>query len=378
MNLELMRDALALAKKGCGFTSPNPCVGALIVKDDVVVAEGWHKKAGLDHAEVDTVNDFLYKNGIGKADLKKGMFFGYDMYVTLEPCSHVGKTPSCANFLSFLGFSKVFIGMKDPNPIVNGAGIELLRSTGVDVVMLDDSDLLKDLKFLNRSFISSVKKGLPYVVIKAGMSLDGKIALGSGESKWITGDEARMDALFERSLSDAVLVGSSTVSYDNPHLGVSDDFSKDLLRVIFDKTLSLSLDFDIFRNKNVFVATTDLASGGDRQRYLDAGVSFKSFGEKKINVRSFLEFLYKEFGIQRLFVEGGAGVIGSFYDAFLVDGGLIDEVLFYIAPKIIGGRSNLSVVGGGGATFLDSLPEFSFVKTTSFGRDIKFSGFYID
>lgn len=347
-----MKRALELAQKGEGFTSPNPCVGAVIVKNGKIIGEGWHKKAGTDHAEVVAIKSVKNKKALR----------GADIYVTLEPCNHYGRTPPCTKAIIEYGFKKVFVGILDP--IHKGGILELKKHGIVTEVLDDDSDLAKKIRFLNKGFLKFAKTGLPYVIIKAGISLDGKITAKKGTQTWITSKKARADAKQERSKADAVLVGSGTVKIDNPELGTSHKYkSKKLLRVIIDKELTSNLKSKVFRNKNVFVACTDLASAKDKLRFKRAGISFKSFGKKRIRVPALLKHL-SSLGIQTLFVEGGSGIFISFHDYF-------DELLLYISPKVIGEKGSVGMFGAQSLNPLSSLKKHEYTCVEKIGREVK-------
>lgn len=321
-----MKRALELAQKGEGFVAPNPCVGAVIVKNGKIIGEGWHKKAGTDHAEIVAIKSVKDKKALT----------GAEIYVTLEPCNHYGKTPPCTKAIIECGAKKVFIGIKDP---IHKGGILELKKHGIASEVLDEgSELAKEISFMNRSFLKFAKTGLPYVIMKAGISLDGKIAAHRGHQGWITSKKSQADAKDERSRCDAVLVGSGTVKIDNPELGVSPKYKgKKLLRIIIDKKLESDTKATVFRDKNVFVACTDLASKKDELRFQRAGINFKSFGKNRVRVPALLKYL-PSLGIQILFVEGGSKVFISFRD-------YSDELLLYIAPKVIGEKDSVSMFG---------------------------------
>ena len=344
--------ALELAAKGAGFVSPNPCVGCVIVKNGKVIGEGWHKKAGSDHAEI-----------VAMKSVKSGsMLKGAEMYVTLSPCCSHGKTPPCSDAIVEAGIGKVFVGTEDLSNKRNRGGVKYLRKNGVEVDVLDrKSKLAGEILHSNQPFIKTMKTGIPYITLKAGMSLDGKIATKTGVSKWITSGVSRRDAKSERKKCDAVLVGAGTVIADNPSL--------DKLRVIIDGRLRVNLKSKVFRDKNVFVACSDLVSKKNMGEFEKAGIEFKSFGKKNCSIKSLMRYLAKR-GVNHVFVEGGSQVNGEFYDA-----GLIDRVLFYVAPKIFGGEA-LPVIGGKGVSKLDGLEELKNVQYEKIGPDLKIEGFY--
>lgn len=375
MEIVFMKRALELAKKGVGFTFPNPAVGAVIVKGGKIVGEGWHKKAGEDHAEIVAIKEVMRKSGIRTVEIDRMLFHNATLYVTLEPCCHQGKTGPCVEAIVQAGFQKVYIGMKDPFKKVNGKGINYLKKKGVKVEILSPvSALAREIRQINQPFIKWAVTSLPYVVLKAGISLDGKITDNEGNSKWITGNKARFDARIERGLSEAIVVGASTVFADNPELAADGKFrKKTLLRVIIDRKLSADLKRKVFRDENVLIACTDLAKKTDRKRCEIAGIKLKSFGKKEISVKKLLSFLGK-MGIQSVFVEGGSKVHGMFVDAALGERNLVDQVLFYVAPKLIGGSEAKSVIGGNGVRNLKKTLNLAETSVESIGEDLKVRG----
>lgn len=390
MNESLMALALELAKKGVGFTSPNPAVGAVLVKNGKIISRGYHKKAGTDHAEIiafhgchcEEPKAMKQSQPVGQRLLRfpakagsLAMTGGATLYVTLEPCFHYGKTPPCVEAIIKAGIKKVCIGMIDPNKKVNGRGIKKLKKAGVEVEILNSKrELAQEIRKINQPFIKWAKLNLPYVVLKAAISLDGKIATRTGDSKWISGRESRKDARWERSLCDAVLIGSGTVKADNPRLAPQGKYkNKKLLRVIIDKDLSTNPKAKVYRNKNVLVITTSLASKLRRGQFKKFGIEFQILGKKDVNIITLLHCLNKQ-GIQKLFVEGGAGVHGTFYDAALEDKKLLDEVIFYITPKIIGGKNALAAVQGEGVAEIKETKRLRNLKIEKMGDNIKVWG----
>lgn len=345
-----MQRAYELAQKGLGFTSPNPAVGALLVHKGNIIGEGHHKKAGKAHAEIAALAD---------AKKRKKSVFGSTLYVTLEPCVHTGKTPPCVDTIISSGIKKVVIGMKDPSEKVSGKGAQRLRRAGIKVGWLSSKKkLYKDIRLLNQPFIKHATTGLPYVTIKAGMSLDGKIATRTRQSQWITGERARNDARMMRSQHDAVLVGAGTVRADNPELAAHGRWKKkSLLRVIVDPTGSCSKTSRMFRDDHVLVASSGAL-----------------FGKSRISIKKLLRYLGKK-NYQSVFVEGGSGVHGSFFDEFSRDQSVIDRVVAYVSPRVIGGEG-IPFVGGKGVTDLSQAVMLNDVLTEQIGNDIKISGYY--
>lgn len=372
-----MRRAVELARKGEGFTSPNPCVGAVIVKGGEVVAEGWHSEAGDDHAEIVAIKQMMKKSGIVTVDLEPALFHNATLYVTLEPCCHHGKTSPCVNTIVQAGFNKICIGMKDPFKKVNGRGIKYLRKHGIEVELCrQGTGLASEIRNLNQPFIKWAETGLPYVIMKTGMSLDGKIATVTGQSKWITDEKSRQDAKFQRSKCDAVLVGAGTIKSDDPELAGAPQYRvKNLLRVVIDSDLNLPLEAKIFRDKNVLVACSNQANAKNKTRYKKAGIPFKLLGKSEVSILRLLKHLGSR-NIQSVFVEGGSHVNGSFYDEALSNSMVMDKILYYVAPLLIGGEKSLSVVGGLGSQKLSKSLKLKNYSVNKTGDDLKIEGVF--
>ncbi|MBT3704845.1 bifunctional diaminohydroxyphosphoribosylaminopyrimidine deaminase/5-amino-6-(5-phosphoribosylamino)uracil reductase RibD [Candidatus Peregrinibacteria bacterium] len=354
MDQEFMKKALTLAKKGSGLTSPNPLVGAVIVKRGKIIGRGYHKKAGQDHAEIVAIKDAL-KN---KNSLK-----GTTLYCTLEPCCHSGKTGPCANEIVRFGMKKVFFSHVDPFGKVNGKGEKFLRKNGVEVF----KGLLEpEARALNQPFLKVNKTGLPFVTLKAGISLDGKIATRAGKSEWITNSLSRSHGKELRDKYDAIVVGANTIVIDNPVLACK---KGRLLRVIMDGKLKIDKKSKVFRDDDVVVITTSLATKKKINKFEKAGIKVVKIGSKKIDIKRMLRFLNKNYGVQSVFVEGGGETNGSFVDASMVD-----DVYFYISPEIIGGRDAVSVVGGLGALNLKKSLKLKNVDVEKLKDDILVHG----
>lgn len=370
-----MRRAIELARKGEGFTSPNPCVGAVIVKGGRIISEGYHERVGADHAEIVAIKQMMQKSGIVTVDIEPTLFHNATLYVTLEPCSHTGRTPPCVKAVAAAGFSKVVIGMRDPFKKVNGRGISYLKKHGIKVSVLNPvSKLAEEVRVINQPFIKSMTEGLPYLTLKAGLSLDGKIASETKDSKWITNEKSRLDAKLERSKCDAVIIGAGTVINDNPELAAIGQYkSKNLLRVIVGDKMLFDQDLKVFRDKNVLIACSDSVSAKLKKSFIDASISIKSFGKKRVSFKKLLKYLVSK-NIQSVFVEGGSSMNGSLFDENLVDMKLIDRVLFYYAPKLIGGAKSISVVGGNGVEKISQSIEISRSKVDFIDGDLKYTG----
>ncbi len=365
-NTSFFQQAIALAKKGSGFTSPNPLVGAVVVKQGKVIGTGYHKHAGKDHAEVVAIRHAQ----------KKTRTQGAELYLTLEPCCHVGKTPPCTDTIIAAGIKRVYVGMLDPFHKVNGKSVALLRQQGVQVHVLDDTDHVAQRIFmLNQPFIKWAKTGLPYVTLKAAVSLDGKIATRTKDSHWISNEKQREDARRERSIADAVFVGSGTVQADNPTLApVGEYTNKKFIRVILDPNLSVSPDAHVFRDGNVIVVTTPKASQKRLQKFAQKNIQVKKFATHPVSVLALLKFLGRQ-SIQHIFVEGGGGVHGSFFDAVVHQPRVIDRVIWYIAPLCIGGQKSTSSVGGTGVSTIKDAVRLQHVEYTQIDNGMKVSGY---
>ncbi len=365
MDQKFMQRAIELARKGIGHTSPNPTVGAVIVKDGKIIGEGWHRRSGADHAEVVACKSVQRKEEIQ----------GATFYTTLEPCSHFGKTPPCVDIIQKYKIKRVVAGMKDPFRRVNGKGISQLRKQGITVELVSKKHpISKSIYALNQGYMKWVQTGLPYVTLKAGQSLDGRICSRTGKSQWITSTQARRDARLERSLADAALVGAGTVIADNPSLAPYGRWSKKKLhRIIIDGKLRCNPESKVFRDNNVIVVCTTDCSESRRRSFEKKGIRVEAMGRKRVSIKKLIQFLGKEY-FHHIFVEGGADVHGSFYDEAIIDPLIVDQILFYIAPKIIGGTDSLGVVGGVGVGDLEESMSFKDMKVSMIKDNIKVRG----
>lgn len=359
-----MKIALALAKKGFGMTNPNPCVGAIIVRHGRIMGKGFHKKAGLPHAEAIALRQ------AGK------MAKGATLYTNLEPCNHFGRTPPCTEAIIKAGIKKVVIGIKDPNPINKGFGIEKLNRFGIKTKA---GILEEECKKLNEVFFKYITKKLPFITVKIAQSLDGKIATSSGDSKWISGEISRRYVHKLRSQVDAVLVGINTVLMDDPLLTnrmsyvVSRRSGKQPIKVIVDSELKTPLNARIFSKESpapVIIATKK-GTPKDKIRILqNKGADIIETPNKNGNVD--LKYLMKELAkreISHILVEGGGEIIASFLKERLAD-----KVLFFIAPKIIGGKDAPTSVEGNGTKNIDKAIKLKDIKFKKFGADYLIEG----
>ncbi len=311
---------IKLASKATGHTSPNPLVGCVIVKNNKIISKGYHKKAGFLHAEAEA----LKKAG------KKAR--GATLYVNLEPCVHINKkTPPCVDEIIRAGIKKVIASIKDPNPAVNGKGFKKLIKAGCYV---KEGILKKEAEELNRVFIKNMKEKKPYIIIKAGLSTDGKIALKNNKSKWITSEKSRQHSQFLRKFCDAILVGINTILIDNPHLDCRIDSNKRLKKIVLDTKGRIPLNANIFKYskpEEIFIFTHKI-NHSKKEALQRKGVTVIKSPVKngKITENFVVKKLYN-LGIMSVLIEGGSAVTTSFLCKKLVD-----EAWLYIAPKIIG------------------------------------------
>lgn len=338
-DIAFMGRAITLARRGLGRTSPNPAVGAVVVRDGKVVGEGYHKKAGTPHAEVNALASV------------RGETAGATLYVTLEPCNHEGRTPPCTRAILEAGIRRVVIGTRDPNPKVAGNGARFLASHGVQVEM---GCREAECRLLIAPFAKHSITGLPWIRAKVACSLDGRIATRTGHSRWITNERARAYGHHLRDISDAILVGRGTVLADDPELTcrLTSRRGMDPLRVILDSRLSLDpARHKVFRpcsTAETWIIAVEGARGGDAAAQIEkTGARVKFLPPDptgRVDLSALLEYL-GACGIQSILVEGGATVHGSFFDH-----GLVDEAFFFQGPIIIGGKDAPCAVGGTGCS----------------------------
>ena len=352
-----MREALRIAKNAEGRTSPNPLVGAVIVKDGKIIAEGWHRKAGTPHAEIHALKM--------AGDLAKDA----TLYVTLEPCSHVGRTPPCAKAIINAGIKKVVAAMGDPNPKVAGRGFEILKNAGIEV----EVGLLQDeARKLNEVFLKWITKKLPFVTMKFASSLDGKIATTIGESQWISCEESRKFTHHLRDLNDAILVGFGTILADNPSLTTRLVEGKNPVRVIVDSNARTPLDSKVVMDKSAqtIIAVSKKAPPEKIADLENRGVEVIVAGDKeRVDLKILMKKLAKR-EITSVLVEGGGTIHFSMLSA-----GLVDKIYAFIAPKIIGGLNSLPAVAGLGFKKLSDAVELENFTAEKVGEDILLSGY---
>ena len=352
-----MNVAIKLALKAKGLTSPNPMVGAIVVKNNRIIGQGFHEKAGLPHAEVLALDE-AGNNAKGAT-----------LYVTLEPCTHFGRTPPCVDRIIQSKIKEIVIGMVDPNPLNNGKGIQILNNHKVKMVVGICEEKLRS---MNAAFIKYITKRMPLVTVKIAQSLDGKIATRTGESKWITSDKSRNYSHRLRQNYDAVMVGVNTIRRDNPKLDAW--FArKQPVKIVIDSQLSTPQDANIFANNSKVIIVTIVPRPGqetENRSILAQKAKILEVKEKfgQINLKDMFKTLAR-MEITSVLVEGGGTLIGSLFDE-----GLVDKVLFFISPKIIGGKDAVSSVMGKGISRLDSVAMLKNLKLRRFKEDILVEG----
>ena len=352
-----MREALRIARHAEGRTSPNPLVGAVIVRDGKIIAQGWHRQAGTPHAEIHALNM--------AGELSRGA----TLYVTLEPCSHFGRTPPCAQAVINAGISRVVAAMSDPNPKVAGHGFEMLRSAGIEV---DVGILEAEARRLNEVFLKYITQKLPFVTLKFACSLDGKIATSTGESQWISCEESRKFSHHLRDINDAILIGVGTVLADNPSLTTRLVDGKNPVRVIVDSKIRTPLDSKVVTDKSArtIIATTANAPIEKISALKSLGVEIIVAGNGE---RVDLEILMRELASRELtsvLIEGGGQIHFSMLKA-----GLVDKIFAFIAPKIIGGSNALTAVEGAGFTKISDAVTLKNFTAEQIGTDFLLQGY---
>jgi len=353
--------ALELASKGEGLTSPNPMVGALVVKEDEIVGKGFHPAAGKPHAEIYALREAGDQTRLAT------------MYVTLEPCNHQGRTPPCTEAIIAAGISRVVIGMEDPNPKVAGKGIARLRESGIDTIfgILED-----ECQRLNENYIKYITSNTPFVTLKIAASMDGRIATHNGHSHWITNEKSRRYVHQLRNKTDAILIGIGTLLQDNPKLTtrLPQKKGRNPYRIIVDSNLRTPLHANIF--------------GADAREKLILATSCKKHDELKLyqdRVHCLLQIPTNELGqldlkvlmnklagleIMSVLIEGGSEISGS-----SVDAGIVDKICFFFAPLLIGGRGSTGIMGGQGIDFIPEAKRVKGLKIKRFGTDICIEGY---
>lgn len=353
LDKKYMKYALNLAKKGIGLTSPNPMVGAIIVKNNRIIGEGYHKKAGEEHGEINALRN-------SKENVK-----GANLYINLEPCDHVGKTPPCTKEIINSGIKEVVIAMLDPNPLVSGRGISKLRSYGINVKV---GILEEEAKKLNEAYIHSIIYKLPFVQLKIATSLNGKIYIPAlKEDRYITGEKSRKEVHKLRSQVDAILIGKNTAIVDNPLLTTRLIKGRSPARIVIDSKCSLDLSLNLFVNKDTktIVATSELADKKAISIFEERGIDVIVLPQKdkRVDLRELLSKLY-QMGINNILVEGGSLIATSFLRM-----GLANKVILYISPIIAGCGLSFWQVSG------DQILRLQNIEYKRVGDDLRVIGY---
>ena len=358
---KFMKLALSLAEKGRGYVNPNPLVGAVIVKDGKVIGEGYHTAFGKPHAEIEAINS-------ATEDIK-----GATMYVTLEPCCHQGKTPPCTEAIIKNQLARVVVATTDPNPLVSGSGIEKLKQSNIEITV---GVLEERAKIQNEVFIHYMTTNLPFTILKYAMSLDGKIACHTGDSKWITSEKSRTDVHRLRSSVSAVVTGIGTILSDDASLNVRliDSKGKEPHRLVVDSAARISLDAKILNldsKSDTYIAVTEAASDEKLRKLEDYGA--KIIMTKSKDGKVDLEELWKELGflgMDSILIEAGEQL-----NAALLEAKLVNKIRAYIAPKIIGGTNAKSPIGGYGASNMSEAINLKYMNVDYVENDFVVEGY---
>jgi len=358
-DIRFMKKALAIAGAVIGTVSPDPAVGAVLVKNGRIISTGFHDQHKTPHAEA-----FAIKKAGKKAK-------GADLYINLEPCCHYGNNPPCTDAIIKSGIKRVFVSMKDPNPLVNGRGFKKLEKAGVKVIK---GLMEKEAKKLNEFFIKHITTRRPFVILKTAMSLDGKTATKYGESKWITGLDSRKRVHELRSYVDAVMVGIGTVLKDDPLLTSRyTKYQKQPLRIILDSKARTPLSSKVVKDtgSRTLIAVTGAAPSKRVAALEKAGC--KIIKTRSDNGLIDLKDLTKTLGkmnISSIMIEGGASTAGS-----AIESGIVDKIIFFVSPKIIGGKDSVPAVGGKGPSLLKNAVKISDIVIKNIGEDIVIEGY---
>ena len=361
-----MRRAIELAKKGSGHVNPNPLVGAVIVRDGEIIGEGYHECYGQLHAE---------RNAIANAKKRGNSLEGSTIYVTLEPCCHYGKTPPCTEAIIEEKIARVVVGSDDPNPLVSGKGFQMRREKGIEVI---PHFLKEECDAMNHVFFHYIRTGTPYVAMKYAMTMDGKIACYTGDSKWVTGEESRAHVQTLRNHYKGIMAGIGTVLADDPMLNCRIEGGRDPIRIIADSHLRIPMDSQLVRTAGQQPLIVACLPDADEEKAAQLqekgvevlripGVTTADITEEQKEVIS-LPVLMKELGARKIdgiLLEGGGQLNESALQA-----GIVDRIYCYIAPKIFGGAQAKTPVEGQGLTRAADAWQFNRIGMQEFGQDI--------
>lgn len=353
---EYMRMAVDIARKGMGHTSPNPMVGCVVVKNGQIITEGYHERYGEFHAE---------RNALTRCDED---LTGAKMYVTLEPCCHHGNTPPCTDIIIERGIGKVYVGSMDPNPKVAGKGVQILRDHGIEV---ETGILEEECLALNEIFFHYITTNMPYVVMKYAMTMDGKIATHTGDSKWVTGEEARYHVHELRKKYSAIMVGIGTVLADDPMLNCRNEDGVDPVRIICDSNLRIPLECQLVKTAKDIPTIVCYANGDEDKMAALSEAGVELIRSEKDGEVDFITLL-KELGARKIdsvLIEGGGTLHGT-----VLKSGIVQKIYCYVAPKLVGGKEAKSPVEGDGFSLMKDALAVADVEILKLGNDICISG----
>ena len=354
--MEYMKRAIELAKLGEGKVNPNPLVGAVIVKNGKIIGEGYHKYFGGNHAEIEAINN-------ATEDVR-----GADIYVTLEPCAHYGKTPPCAEAIVKMGFKNVYIGSKDPNTLVSGKGIEIIKNAGINVVcgVMED-----ECTKLNEVFFKYIQEKTPFVVMKFATTLDGKISTVTGQSKWISNDYSREYVHKLRNSLMGIMVGINTVIKDNPSLTARIDDGRNPIRIIVDSKLRIPENSKVLDTSNgrCIIAVSENFDKKKAKELEEKGVEIIVSGKERVNLKK-LMIILGSMGIDSILLEGGGELNFS-----ALEEGIVDKVIAFISPKIFGGNTSKTSVGGLGIEDINKSFKLRDLSFSDMKGDIMITGY---
>ena len=353
-----MKEAIELAKKGIGKVNPNPLVGAVIVKNNEIIGSGYHQAYGEAHAEVNAIID---------AESKGISVEGATIYVTLEPCSHYGKTPPCALKIVDKKFKRVVVGSNDPNPLVSGRGLEMIRNAGIEVVT---AVLEAECTEINKVFYKYITTKTPYIFLKVAITLDGKIATSVGDSKWISNEESREKVQYYRNKFMGIMIGANTLSNDNPSLTARMSEGRDPYRIIIDPDLISNDSFNVVKNNKdskTIIVTRETNKNEDtyelKTKY-NVKFLFIKNNDKEFNIKKIIERI-GELGIDSILIEGGSRVISKAFEEGIIDAGEI-----FVSNKILGDEKGISFISGFTKLKMQEAMELPNVKFNIYGNNI--------
>lgn len=347
---KFMQLVLDLAKKGNGYVFPNPMVGALLVKDNKIISKGYHKYFGAQHAEAQAINS------------SKTNVAGSTLYVNLEPCNNWGKCPPCVDLIIKSKIKMVVCAMKDPNPLTGGKSFKKLKSVGIKVI---NGILEKKAEYINKEYINHIKNAKPYILVKSAVSLDGKIATCTGDSKWISNEKSRNFVHKLRSQFDAILVGTNTILKDNPILS-SRGYGKNPIRVILDESLKIPATYNVVDGTIPTIILYDESIKRIPKHFIKDCIKLVpiNFKKAKKDFNVIVEKLNK-MALKRIMIEGGGEI-----NASALKTGKVDEILLFVAPIIVGGRSAKTFVEGDGVKYIKDSLKLKKIEIKNFGTDI--------